>query len=359
MAALSSSSSSLQHQYAFIDVDVDGSLKKRSLAAAFVKSTNLRYGFSSSDIRALGGSELTRLQGFYEVDNEWAGKGDIEVDMPAVSSRIVMKLYFDKCPLACENFMRLCKAEEAGLGDSGKKLTYEGCIFHRIVPGFVMQTGDFVFNNGSGGESVFGKKFKDEKNGLNMKHDRRGVLSMGNSGKNSNTSQFFITFAKAPQCDGKHVVFGEVVQGYDIIQLVEENALKEVTIVRAGAWLKGETPSAGYLLNVPDPDSYAGYTQVFHSWPRILLVCGGNAEVEERFKINLKTLRVVFVDAGGNVDDNDNSNNNNVDVTVYAKLFAPPTSIDPTCELISTPKEVLDKVLSLLNSKNWVPDRRT
>ena len=79
-----------------------------------------------------------------------------------------------------------------------------------------MQTGDFVFGNGSGGESVYGKKFKDERPGLALKHDRRGVVSMGNSGKNSNTSQFFITFGPSPQCDGKHVVFGEVVAGFEV-----------------------------------------------------------------------------------------------------------------------------------------------
>lgn len=80
-----------------------------------------------------------------------------------------------------------------------------------------MQGGDFVFGNGSGGESIYnGKKFKDERAGLQLKHDGKGVLSMGNSGKNSNTSQFFITFKEAPQCDGKHVVFGKVVSGFEV-----------------------------------------------------------------------------------------------------------------------------------------------
>lgn len=86
-----------------------------------------------------------------------------------------------------------------------------------MVPKFIVQGGDFVFGNGSGGESIYnGKKFKDERAGLGMKHDKAGVLSMGNSGKNSNTSQFFITLDKAPQCDGKHVVFGEVISGMEV-----------------------------------------------------------------------------------------------------------------------------------------------
>lgn len=77
-----------------------------------------------------------------------------------------------------------------------------------------------MFGNGSGGESVFGgKKFKDERPGLQLKHDAKGVLSMGNSGKNSNTSQFFITFQPAPTCDGKHVVFGKVVSGFEVSEI--------------------------------------------------------------------------------------------------------------------------------------------
>ena len=80
----------------------------------------------------------------------------------------------------------------------------------------------FVFGNGSGGESIFsGRKFKDERAGLGLKHDRRGILAMGNSGKNSNSSQWFITLDAAPQCDNKHVVFGEVVSGWAVLQAVE------------------------------------------------------------------------------------------------------------------------------------------
>ena len=85
-----------------------------------------------------------------------------------------------------------------------------------------MQSGDFVFGNGSGGESFLtGKKFKDERGGLLQKHDRAGVLSMGNSGKHSNTSQFFVTLAPAPQCDGKHVVFGRMISGWEVLRAVE------------------------------------------------------------------------------------------------------------------------------------------
>ena len=87
------------------------------------------------------------------------------------------------------------------------------------------QGGDFAMQNGSGGESVWGKKFKDEKDGLKLKHDARGVLAMGNTGKNSNGSQFFITFAPCKALDGKHVVFGKVVEGFDVLDKIEACAV--------------------------------------------------------------------------------------------------------------------------------------
>merc|ERR1719331_3302181 len=102
---------------------------------------------------------------------------------------------------------------------------YKGCPFHRIVKGFMMQGGDFVTGTGAGGESVFGKKFKDDPKGLKQKHDARGVVSMSNTGKNSNTCQFFVTFGEQlKQLNGKHVVFGKVVEGMDVIDRVEEEA---------------------------------------------------------------------------------------------------------------------------------------
>jgi cyclophilin family peptidyl-prolyl cis-trans isomerase len=89
------------------------------------------------------------------------------------------------------------------------------------VKGFMMQGGDFAMQNGSGGESIWAKKFKDEKDGLKLKHDARGVLSMGNTGKNSNGSQFFITFAPCKALDGKHVVFGKVIEGFGVLDAIE------------------------------------------------------------------------------------------------------------------------------------------
>ena len=119
--------------------------------------------------------------------------------------------------------------------------------------------------NGSGGESVFGKKFKDERPGLQLKHASEGVLAMGNSGKNANTSQFFITLAPAPQCDGRHVVFGRVISGLEVLRFIESEAgtpsgepSTPVAITACGEWKAFHDPGQGYWLDVPDAEAFSG-----------------------------------------------------------------------------------------------------
>ena len=138
--------------------------------------------------------------------------------------KIVMQLYKDIVPKTAENFRALCTGDK-GLGKvSGKPLHYKGSTFHRVIKDFMIQGGDFTNGDGTGGESIYGEKFADEN--FKLKHTKAGLLSSANAGPNTNGSQFFITSRETPHLDGKHVVFGEVVEGMDValeIELVSKN----------------------------------------------------------------------------------------------------------------------------------------
>lgn len=144
---------------------------------------------------------------------------DISIGTKA-GGRVVFELFNDVAHNAVENFRGLCTGEYGLAKRSGRPLTFKGCRFFRVVPGVLVQSGDFEFNNGQGGESVFGGTFRDES--MLRRHCQAGVLSMANTGPHSNASQFFITLRRAPQLDGKHVAFGQVVEGMEVLRAIEK-----------------------------------------------------------------------------------------------------------------------------------------
>ncbi len=156
-------------------------------------------------------------------------------DEPA--GRVIMGMFGNTVPKTVKNFATLA-AGTGGIGNAGKPLHYKGSSFHRIIPAFMAQGGDFTAGNGTGGESIYGNKFADEN--FHLKHSKPYLLSMANAGPNTNGSQFFITFKETPWLDGRHTVFGEVLEGKEVIDSLEKlgtgagKTTKKITIADCG-----------------------------------------------------------------------------------------------------------------------------
>lgn len=157
---------------------------------------------SSVSSTATGSGKVSRVYLQVEIDGN-------------VTGTLTIELRGDVVPMTASNFKALVTAREKGSG-------YRGSHFHRIIPGFMAQGGDFTRGDGTGGKSIYGERFADEN--FKLKHDREGVISMANAGPNTNGSQFFITFGPQPHLDGKHVVFGRLVgdESFRVLRAMKE-----------------------------------------------------------------------------------------------------------------------------------------
>ncbi|CAI9781898.1 unnamed protein product [Fraxinus pennsylvanica] len=180
-----------------------------------------------------------------------------------LEGRIVVELYNDVVPKTAENFRALCTGEK-GIGpNTGAPLHYKGCCFHRVIKSFMVQGGDISAGDGTGGESIYGLKFEDENFELN--HERKGMLSMANTGPNTNGSQFFITTTRTSHLDGKHVVFGRVIKGMGVVRSIEhvttgDNDCPTVDVAISDCGEIPEGADDGVTNFFKDGDLY-------HDWP--------------------------------------------------------------------------------------------
>ncbi|XP_031839609.1 cyclophilin 40 isoform X2 [Nomia melanderi] len=186
---------------------------------------------------------------------------DIAVQSEKVG-RVVIELFKDVVPRTAENFRALCTGEK-GIGTYGKKLHYKGSIFHKVLPQFMIQGGDIINFNGTGGESIYGREFEDEN--FKLSHMSGGLLSMVNNGvPNSNSSQFVITISASMHLNNTNVVFGKVLKGMGVILEVSEvTTIKDIPTEKIHITDCGEIkPGEDWGLNEND-----GTEDIFPAWP--------------------------------------------------------------------------------------------
>jgi cyclophilin family peptidyl-prolyl cis-trans isomerase len=213
----------------------------------FWKGPKKLLGFEKEEIKAIEAEKESNIVAGVQLTPEDERRKELNIDKnnnypffeifigDEFKGRVVFELLDDIAPKTCMNFRYLCSK---GFTNGGVP-AYQGSFFHRVIKGFMIQGGDFTNGDGTGGMSIYGDKFDDES--FEGKHNQPGILSMANSGPNTNGSQFFILTGPAPHLDGKHVVFGVVLEGYEIIEEIEnmktdasDRPLVPVKIVRSG-----------------------------------------------------------------------------------------------------------------------------
>nr|XP_043621061.1 peptidyl-prolyl cis-trans isomerase CYP40-like [Erigeron canadensis]XP_043621062.1 peptidyl-prolyl cis-trans isomerase CYP40-like [Erigeron canadensis] len=288
--------------------------------------------------------------------------GDLE-------GRIIVELFTDIVPKTAHNFRALCSGEEGVSPVTGVPLHYKGVRFHRLVKSFKIEGGDISCGDGTGGESIYGSTFEDEN--FEMKHERKGMLSMVNSGPNTNGSQFLITTTRAPHLDGKNVVFGKVVKGMGVVKSIEHVAIDdndcpvpEVVIVDCGEIKEGQDDGIGNFFK--DGDMYPDWPADLDDAPNQLLwwldavdlirASGNEAFKKQDYKMALrkykKAVRYLDVcwDKEG-VDDDRSISMGKKKATIFTNSSACKLKLgDPKGALIDTEFALRD---SDNNAKAW------
>ena len=218
-------------------------LLQASAALAIVASAGATREARADGYKPFHATVATNPQVFFDISIGGAAAG-----------RITIELFADAAPKTAENFRVLCTGEK-GVGKKGKPLHYKGSGFHRIIPQFMCQGGDITSGDGTGGESIYGESFDDETfKGKAGVHFGPGTLSMANKGPNTNGSQFFLCTYATAHLNGRHVVFGQVLSGYDVVKRMEAEGSaggkpsKPVMITNSGqikADAKSKAPPAG------------------------------------------------------------------------------------------------------------------
>ena len=194
----------------------------------FYKGDRKLIGFSKEEVKKIEDDKTSNIVLGVELTPDSERRKELNIDKvnnypyfdifigDEYKGKIIFELLDDIAPRTCMNFRYLCSK---GFESNGSEPAYQGSLFHRVIKGFMIQGGDFTNGDGTGGMSIYGKTFEDES--FDGKHNQPGILSMANSGPNTNGSQFFILTGQAPHLDGKHVVFGIVIEGYEIIEEIE------------------------------------------------------------------------------------------------------------------------------------------